>query len=294
MTDRNDKIVALKKKYPYFYKKYGITERRKRNMVMSRIYRLTSSLMSALILPFFALLLAAGYTYDIYEGKRPLNPEHVPAPELSSLIKMEIDQRVSEVNLQQFRNYEELTEHLIRPYSSENEKFYSIYKWVTSNISYDVDSFRQNHISVEETYPDSVFRRRLAVCSGYSELLSAMATHAGLEVRLVEGQAYDPSGRLNAIVAGDNGHAWNIVKINGYWYQADSTWDAGYVDEDVTRFERKTGKFEYYLADPVKFNVTHRATMQNMNLLNDVEMNQIDLIWHNLLEGKSLLEVVRP
>jgi transglutaminase/protease-like cytokinesis protein 3 len=205
---------------------------------------------------------------------------------------MEIDQRVSEVNWQQFRSYQELTEHLIRPYSSENEKFYSIYKWVTSNISYDVDSFRQNHFPVEKTYPDYVFRQRLAVCSGYSQLLSAMAAHAGLEIKLIEGRAYDPSGSLNAIVAGDNGHAWNIVKINGYWYQADSTWDAGYVDEDVTRFERNTDKFKYYLADPVKFNVTHNATIPNMNLLNNVEMNQIDLIWHNLLGGKSLFDVV--
>ncbi len=294
MTDQNDKIVALRNKYPHFYKKYGITERRKRNMVVSRIYRLTSRLMSALIVPLFALLLVAGFTYDKYEEKRPLNSEYVPAPELSRLMRIEIDQRVAEANLQKFSNYEELAEYLVRPYSDENEKFYSIYRWVTSNISYDVDSFRQNHVSVEETYPDYVFRRRLAVCSGYSELLSAMAAHAGLEIRLVEGRAYDPSGRLNAIVAGDNGHAWNIVKINGYWYQADSTWDAGYVDEDVTRFERNTGKFEYYLADPVKFNVTHNAAMPNMNLLNDVEMNQIDLIWHNLLEGKSLLEVVLP
>lgn len=288
MAYQDDKIIALKRKYPDFYKKYGIAERRKKNALVSKIHRFTNRFLPAALLAVFILLLVTGFTYVSYEEKRPLNLEYMPAPRLTTSKESEINQRVSEVNIEEFRSYQELTEYLVQPYVDDIDRFYSIYRWVTSNIAYDIDSFRDDHITIEETYPDTVFKRRVAVCSGYSALLSAMASHAGIDIRVVEGQAYDSSGNVNPIIAGNNGHAWNIVKIKGYWYPVDSTWDAGSVNDDLTRFEKNTGKYEYFLADPDEFYVEHNASRPNMNLLNDLEMNTIDLIWHNLLEENSI------
>ena len=229
----------------------------------------------------------------LYEGKRPLNPEYVPTPELSRSVKRNIDRRVVEAGQSQFKDYVELTDFLVENYTDEHQRFYSIYRWVTSNISYDVDSLREGHVTSDENFPDSVFERRLAVCDGYSKLLTAMTSHAGVDIEYVSGRADGLSGRLREILAGNEGHAWNIVKLNGYWYPVDSTWDAGYVDDNVTTFTRRYD-FEHYLVDPDQFHIRHKAMEPNKNLLNDVELNDIDLIWFNLLDGQSFTDFIRP
>lgn len=244
--------------------------------------------------PILGSLLIVLFTYMMYDGKRPLNPEHVPTPELSRSVKSDIHRRVLEAGQYQFNDYEELTDFLVEPYSDDHARFYSLYRWVTSNISYDVDSLREGHVTNDENLPDAVFERKLAVCDGYSKLLAAMTSHAGLDIEYVSGRANGLSGRLSTILAGDEGHAWNVVRLNGYWYPVDSTWDAGYVDDNVTRFTRKTDSFEFYLSDPVHFHVRHKAMEPNKNLLNDVELNQIDLVWYRLLEGQSFTDFIRP
>ena len=53
------------------------------------------------------------------------------------------------------------------------------------------------------------------MCQGYATLFYRLALEAGLDARVIAG------------VAGGGNHAWNIVKINGSYYNLDSTWDAG-------------------------------------------------------------------
>ena len=285
-----DRISKLRKKYPAFYKYFGMTDYRRRSMRLEKVKKF----LSFMGVPILGSILVILYTYMMYDGKRPLNPEYVPTPELSRSVKRDIDLRVSEADQRDFESYEELTDFLVEPYTDEHERFYSIYRWVTSNISYDVDSLREGHVTNEENFPDTVFERKLAVCDGYSKLLSAMTHHAGLDIEYVSGRADGLSGRLRTILAGNEGHAWNVVRLNGYWYPVDSTWDAGYVDDNVTQFKRKTDPFEHYLADPVEFHVRHKAMEPNKNLLNDVELNQIDLVWYRLLEGQSFTDFIRP
>ena len=287
--ERN-RTSELRKKYPDFYDRFGMTDYRRRSMKGKK----TGRFLSFLALPILGSIFVILFTYMMYSGKRPLNPDYVPTPELSWSVKRDIDQRVSEAGQYQFNDYEELTDFLVEPYSDEHEKFYSIYRWITSNVSYDVDSLRDGHVTHEENLPDVVFDRKLGVCDGYSKLLSAMTSHAGVDIEYVTGRADGLSGRLRTILAGNEGHAWNVVRLNGYWYPVDSTWDAGYVDDNVTRFTRKTDSFEYYLADPVQFNVRHKAMKPNHNLLNDVELNQFDLVWYRLLEGQSFTDFIGP
>ena len=56
-------------------------------------------------------------------------------------------------------------------------------------------------------------------------------------------------------ITGPSDHAWNAVKINGAWYLLDSTWGAGYTDEQnnfVFDFDD-----EYFLMPPEQFIYTH-------------------------------------
>ena len=52
-----------------------------------------------------------------------------------------------------------------------------------------------------------------AVCDGYAKAMYLLLTRAGIENRVVYGKA------------GNNGHAWNQVKLDGEWYMLDATWD---------------------------------------------------------------------
>lgn len=57
--------------------------------------------------------------------------------------------------------------------------------------------------------------QKKAVCNGYAALVYDMCREAGVPCRMIVGTA---NGGL---------HAWNLIKVNGKWYNADSTWDAG-------------------------------------------------------------------
>ncbi len=61
-----------------------------------------------------------------------------------------------------------------------------------------------------------------AVCEGYSKAMQLLLTKAGFSCRTIRG------------TAGDVEHMWNLVKINGSWYQLDATWDDG---EDAVSHE---------------------------------------------------------
>lgn len=76
--------------------------------------------------------------------------------------------------------------------------------------------------------PDPSTGARLAVCTSYTGLFLHLAKKANLEVKTVLGR---PSNSTNA------SHVWNIVKVNGQWYQIDCTWD-GSTDNTI---------YEYYL-----------------------------------------------
>ena len=63
-----------------------------------------------------------------------------------------------------------------------------------------------------------------AVCDGYSLAFEYLLQQCGIEAVVVAGNAGP-----NEAEAG--GHAWNMVKLDGSWYEVDSTWDdAGTVE----------------------------------------------------------------
>lgn len=58
---------------------------------------------------------------------------------------------------------------------------------------------------------------KLAVCQGYAEAFSLLCHKAGIQTEMVYGIADNGQSRES--------HAWNIVRIDGVWYQIDATWD---------------------------------------------------------------------
>ena len=89
--------------------------------------------------------------------------------------------------------------------ASDYDKVKAIHDYIINRVSYDT---KLTKASAYDALMD-----KSAVCEGYSMLAYRMFTEAGLESRIISG-------------TGNGGpHAWNIVKVEGKWYNIDLTWD---------------------------------------------------------------------
>ena len=85
----------------------------------------------------------------------------------------------------------------------------AIYSLLAQDITYVLNSkFNQN------VYSALVLHE--TVCAGYTMAMTLLLNGAGLEAAGVTGTAHSGSTWGN--------HAWNVVRIHGFWYLADATW----------------------------------------------------------------------
>ena len=89
------------------------------------------------------------------------------------------------------------------------EKVFYVHEWLVQNIAYD-----REHLS-DDVQDDHNLRGALlegtAVCDGYAKTYALTLRKLGITGVLVTSK--------------DLGHAWNMVELDGNWYQVDCTWD---------------------------------------------------------------------
>ncbi|VVB72908.1 Transglutaminase-like superfamily protein [uncultured archaeon] len=158
---------------------------------------------------------------------------------------------------------ESLAAYLIAPARNDREKARSIFRWIAENIDYNVEGYYTGSFGNMESA--DVLRSRKSVCEGYSDLFQSLADASGLEaVRISgygKGYSYQPGIGINE----PSNHAWNAVKINGTWYLMDSTWGAGYINENK-KFVREFDD-HYFMTPPAQFIFDHLPENESWQLL---------------------------
>ena len=113
---------------------------------------------------------------------------------------------------------------------SDAEKLKYIHDYLISNVTYDAEA-----MDCDNVYGSLVKHR--THCQGFSKSVCCLCDRLGIESMLVLGEA------------GGGGHMWNMVKVDGIWYNLDVTWD----DPDMGK-----RKFDnYFLISDKTISQTH-------------------------------------
>ena len=110
-----------------------------------------------------------------------------------------------------FDSYLRHLEHMAKELKSDNdyESIKAAYDYVINMADYDYD---YNNYSDYEGYLTGKM-----VCQGYSMALYRLLAYMDIPVLYIYGYS-NPRGY-------DEGHAWNMVKLEDSWYNVDATWD---------------------------------------------------------------------
>lgn len=114
---------------------------------------------------------------------------------------------------------------------SDNDKVLAIYKWITSNISYDNElrlsaKLQKEFYTSEENIIRKVLERKMALCGGFAFLFKNLCNDVGVSAEVVHGFTKDYSGKIQQNKQPN--HTWSAVKLNGQWQLLDITWAISY------------------------------------------------------------------
>lgn len=193
------------------------------------------------------LFFVEGYSYTRYT-----RGEKTTAIEFSGTYTMDL-----ETALARREEIDEAAERILSGVSSsagDYEKVKYVYDTLIRETDYELGAPDNQNIY-------SVFVNHLSVCQGYAKATQYLLNRLGVECTLV----------LGTVDAGE-GHAWNLVKVEGDYYYVDTTWgDASYRTEggqgdlDETDFKVPEVNYDY-------LNVTTAELLRTHTLGGEVEM----------------------
>lgn len=102
-----------------------------------------------------------------------------------------------------------IIDEIIVPDMSDYEKELAIHDYIVTHCEYGYIEYSKEY--AYRAYGALV--QNTAVCNGYTEAMALLLSCVGVENDIMTGNA---GGEL---------HAWNRVKLDGKWYQVDSTWN---------------------------------------------------------------------
>lgn len=125
--------------------------------------------------------------------------------------------QITQMNAAVSAKVQEIISSIITPGMTEYQKEVTIHDYIAKNTSYNYNSFISKQENPEDHTAYGVLIKHVGVCDGYATAFKKLLDAAGVENIIVVGTA-----------EGQN-HAWNIVKLDGQYYQVDVTFDSPFV-----------------------------------------------------------------
>lgn len=98
---------------------------------------------------------------------------------------------------------------------TDYNKVCKIYDYICKNVSYDDEHLNDESYTIKNSAYGALVNKT-AVCQGYALLFYRLSLECGVDTRIISGVEMESR----------EAHAWNIVRLNNYYYNVDSTWDA--------------------------------------------------------------------
>lgn len=171
-----------------------------------------------------------------------------------------IDNTIHTFNQGKTHSFDSIVSFVNHSFVTNEDKIRAYYSWIATNITYDLEylanlmSFSKMKMRMAtgiSQNADTVFKKRKAVCEGFSVLLCKFCEASNIKSVMVGGYSKLPEGDVNTEML----HAWNAVRLDSSWKLIDVTWSGGFVNamnQYVTRFSDK-----YFFTDPKEFVKDH-------------------------------------
>ena len=151
---------------------------------------------------------------------------------------------------------------------TEEEKVRSIHDYIVLKTAYNYgdSNYKVNGYPVNS--PIGLLNQGAGICQGYALLFYTMAKKAGLNVLYVSADVHNSN----------EGHAWNMVSVDGKFYHIDVTWD-----DPIPNREGRV-LYDYYLKGDEFMSKTHKwdkskfpkANSDYKNFANKIDNNQFN------------------
>jgi len=112
----------------------------------------------------------------------------------------------------------EIIAYVTKDTMSDYEKELAVHDWIIDWVSYDEEAASNSPFAKPDPDNDNPYGAlysRKAICSGYTSTFQLFMDMLGIECITVNGH-YSRTGEK---------HAWNMVRIEGEWYNVDTTWN---------------------------------------------------------------------
>ncbi|MCR5637025.1 MAG: hypothetical protein K6F76_07620 [Clostridiales bacterium] len=113
-----------------------------------------------------------------------------------------------------------------------------LYRYITENVRYDEDDYYNKEDGYNLLYDALILNK--TVCAGYTESIYYLYNLAGIECITIGGYLYFPWNNERS------NHIWNIAKLDGTYYNFDSTWDEGLAISEYLFFGVSTEDMQSY------------------------------------------------
>lgn len=141
-----------------------------------------------------------------------------------------------------------------------------VHDMLIAKCSYALDSDGEPHSAAWAHNIYGIFGKNTAVCQGYAKAFQLLMNYAGIESIYAIGDG------------GGEGHAWNLVKLDGVWYGVDTTWnDIG----DLQPIYKTGVMYHYFNSSTSVFNKTHKYDYVKYNEMYKVpNVTSTDTYWY--------------